>query len=94
MYDIAQTGYSIAKWGNIAMTRSFANCTPSLEADGVKSYALAPSMTNTQLAMYACHSMITRPTCVPVMHRKGFRTEGTGQTCAVRSSERRFGIEI
>ena len=52
MYDIAQTGYSIAKWGNIAMTRSFANCTPSMEADGVKSYALAPSITETQLTRY------------------------------------------
>ena len=35
------------------MTRSFANCTPSMEAEGVKSYALAPSIVETQLARYA-----------------------------------------
>ena len=50
--DISKGGYCIAKGGNIMMTRLFANCTPSLEEDGVKSYALAPAMTHTQLAMY------------------------------------------
>ena len=58
-FDISKAGYSIAKWGNIAMTRSFANCTPSVEADGVKSYALAPSVTDTPLARYSIHPIHT-----------------------------------
>ena len=54
-FDISKAGHSIAKWGNIVMTRSFANCTPSMEAEGVKSYALAPSIVETQLARYAIY---------------------------------------
>ena len=49
--DISKSGYTIAKWGNIAMTRLFATSRPNLEDDGVKSYALAPYFTRTQLAM-------------------------------------------
>lgn len=49
--DISKGGDCIAKWGNIVMTRLFANCTPSLEADGVKSYALAPAMNHAHLKM-------------------------------------------
>ena len=51
--DISSLGYGVAKWGNISMTRSFATCSPSVEADGVKSYALAPSFTDTTLARCA-----------------------------------------
>lgn len=43
-------GYVMAKWGAVALTRSFATCKPSVEeAEGVKAYALCPWFADTEL---------------------------------------------
>jgi hypothetical protein len=48
--DISNAGYNITKWGNVVMTRLFANATPSTTQDGVKSFGLAPWFVETKLA--------------------------------------------
>ena len=47
---IEQSGYTMAKWGTAALTRSMANCKPNLEKkEGIKGCALCPWFADTQL---------------------------------------------
>ena len=49
-FDFKSAGYVMAKWGAVALTRSFANSTPSVEqAEGIKAYAICPWYADTQL---------------------------------------------
>lgn len=47
---IEQSGYTMAKWGTVALTRSLATSKPYLEKkEAIKGYALCPWFADTQL---------------------------------------------
>ena len=48
--NIEGAGYTMAKWGAVALARSFASSRPNpYKADGVKSYAICPWFADTAL---------------------------------------------
>ena len=48
--DITSAGYNISKWGNMALTRSFAEVLPDVyDTEGVKCYGLCPWFVDTRL---------------------------------------------
>ena len=52
--DFKAVGYLMAKWGAVALTRSFATSKPSVEkAEGIKAYALCPYYADTELVRTA-----------------------------------------